>query len=174
MKLIKLSIFIIVAFIISACSVPSNNAISNTVNQATELVNSSNAETSFPSSLSTNNLSQTTEEPPRELTPTSTSTPDIFAALYNCNVEISFVSGPLKKTLTSFSVLDKDYFFDKGDKFKPGKGTAVYYEELRYFILHSSYANGNIFQPMEAEFLRKFLEYWGTSGTEFIQGQIDH
>ena len=173
MRILKLSIFILLAFIISACSMPSNNAITGMVNQATEFVNISNAETSFPSSMSTNDLSQTTEEPPLQSTPTPTSTPDIFTGLYNCNMEISFVSGPLEGEITSFSVLGKEYFYDKGDKFNPGKGTAVYYEELHYFILHSSYANGNIFQPMEAEFLRKFLEYWGTTGAEFIQGQID-
>ena len=26
---------------------------------------------------------------------------------------------------------------------------------------------------MEAEFIRKYLEYWGGTGTEYIQGQID-
>jgi hypothetical protein len=88
-------------------------------------------------------------------------------------MEISFLSGPLEGETTSFLVLGKDYFYEKEDKFTPGKGTAVYYEEVQYFILHSSYTNGNIFQPMEGEFLRKFLEYWGMPGNDYIQGQID-
>jgi hypothetical protein len=70
-------------------------------------------------------------------------------------------------------VLTKDYFLNKGDKFAPGKGTAVYYEEHHYFILHSSFYNGNMLRPMEAEFLRKHLEYWGTADNEYIERQIN-
>jgi len=40
-------------------------------------------------------------------------------------------------------MVDREYFYDRGDKFDPGKGTGVYYWEPHYFILHSSYVNGN-------------------------------
>ena len=54
-----------------------------------------------------------------------------------------------------------------------GKGTAIFYEESPYLILHSSYVNGNILRPMEAEFIRKYLEHWGNRGNESIQEQIN-
>ncbi len=88
-------------------------------------------------------------------------------------MEIRFTTGPLSDKSSTFDVLDRDYFYDKGDKFAPGKGTAIFYEVQRYFILHSAYVRGNVLRPMEAEFLRKYLEYWGTTGTEYIEGQID-
>jgi len=107
------------------------------------------------------------------LTPPPTPTPDPYSALYGCQMEIRFATGPLSDKSSNFNVLDRDYFYDKGDKFAPGKGTAIFYEAQRYFILHSAYVKGNVLRPMEAEFLRKYLEYWGTTGTEYIEGQID-
>lgn len=104
---------------------------------------------------------------------TPTPTPDPFSSLYGCEMEVKFVSGPLESKSTNFTVLDQDYFFDKQDKFDPGKGTGVYYEFLHYFILHSSYYKGNILRPLEAEFLRKYLENWGETENEYIQYQMD-
>jgi len=104
---------------------------------------------------------------------TPTPTPDPFFSLYGCEMEVEFDSGPLDSKSINVSVLDQDYFFDKGNKFDPGKGTSVYYKEQHYFIMHSSYINGNILRPLEAEFIRKYLEYWGGTGTEYIQGQMD-
>lgn len=106
--------------------------------------------------------------------PTLTPTPNPFTQFYGCNMELVFTSGPLASKGTQFAVLERDYFVDKGDKFNPGKGTSIYYEDPHYFILHSSFVNGNALRPMEAEFLRKYLEYWGTSGEAYIQGQIDN
>ncbi len=88
-------------------------------------------------------------------------------------MKLEFVSGPLESKTTKFTVLGQDYFVDKADKFDPGKGTSIYYQFQHYFILHSSYVNGNILRPMEAEFIRKYLEYWGESGSQYVQGQID-
>ncbi len=106
-------------------------------------------------------------------TPTLSPTPDIFSTLYGCEMEIRFVSGALESRTTDFSVLGRDYFDDKADKFDAGKGTGIFYEAQRYFILHSAYINSNILRPLEAEFLRKYLENWGNSSNDFIQGQID-
>ncbi len=86
---------------------------------------------------------------------------------------MKFTSGPLKGKKSKFTVLTEDYFADKGERFYPGEKTAVYYEGPRYLILHSAFANGNILRPLEAEFIRYYLEYWGESGTEFIQDRID-
>ena len=105
--------------------------------------------------------------------PVATPTPDPFPNLYDCEMEITFTSGPLKSKSSNFTVLGEDYFLDKGDKFDPGKGTSIYYSDQHYFILHSSFVNGNLLRPMEAEFLRKYLEYWGSSGEAYVQGQID-
>lgn len=105
--------------------------------------------------------------------PTPTLTPNPFANLYDCQMQINFLSGPLENKGTEFEVLGKDYFFDKGDKFEIGKGTGVYYESQHYFILHSSFLNGNIFREMEAEFLRKYLENWGWVDAEYINERIN-
>ena len=105
--------------------------------------------------------------------PTPTPTPDPFANLYNCQMEIKFLSGPLEDKGTSFEVLGRDYFWEKGDKFEAGKGTGVFYESQHYFILHSSVLNGNIFHDLEAEFLRRYLENWGWVSTAYIQQRID-
>jgi len=117
------------------------------------------------------NAEVTTDEVNNHFTPTPT--PDPFESLYGCEMQVIFTSGPLASNSADFTVLDQDYFFDKDDKFDPGQGTGVYYGFLHYFILHSSYVKGNILRPMEAEFIRKYLEYWGESGNEYIQEQIN-
>jgi hypothetical protein len=124
-------------------------------------------ETAEVSPTDTNELGQTP-------LPTPPTTPNPFASLYGCEMELTFSSGPLESKTTQFDVLGEDYFSDKGDKFKPGKGTSIFYQDLHYFIIHSAYVNGNILRPMEAEFLRKYLEYWGSSGNAYTQGQIDN
>lgn len=106
-------------------------------------------------------------------TVTATPTPDLFSSLHGCEMDLSFLTGPLESKTSEFSVLDKEYFFDKGDKFAVGKGTSIFYEAQRYFIIHSSYVNGNMLKPMEAEFMRRYLENWANTGPEYIQGQID-
>ena len=111
---------------------------------------------------------------PAAAVPTASPTLDPFSTLYNCDMEISFTSGPLESKSTDFKVLGLDYFQDKGDKFDPGKGTGIYYEAQHYFIIHSSYVNGNILRPMQAEFIRKYLEYWGESGSKYIEGQMQN
>ncbi len=108
-----------------------------------------------------------------ENSPAPTPTPDPFANFYNCQMQIQFISGPLENKGTEFQVLGRDYFWDKGDKFEIGKGTGVYYESQHYFILHSSFLNGNIFREMEAEFLRKYLENWGLGNSQDIQEKIN-
>lgn len=106
-------------------------------------------------------------------TPSFTPTPNPFSTLYDCQMEIDFISGPLEKRSTEFRILGEDYFTNKANKFEPGKGTGIFYENERYFIIHSAYLNGNILRPMEAEFMRKYLEYWGGTGNQYIQDQID-
>ncbi len=96
-----------------------------------------------------------------------------FPNLYGCKMVMKFTSGPLKGKKSKFTVLTEDYFTDKGEQFYPGEKTAVYYEGPRYLILHSAFADGNILRPLEVEFIRYYLEYWGESGTEFIQDRID-
>ena len=86
---------------------------------------------------------------------------------------MTFTSGPLEGEGTRYLMLDESYFFDKGDKFDTGKNTGIFYNEQRYVILHSGYNNGNILSPLEIEFLRKYLEEWGNSGTDYIEGQIE-
>jgi hypothetical protein len=93
---------------------------------------------------------------------------------YGCEMILEFTSGPLKNKDSSFTVLDKSYFLDKGDKFDIGKGTGIYYEDNHYFILHSSFVNGNMLRPMEAEFLRRYLENWGNTETSYIKDQMDN
>ena len=106
-------------------------------------------------------------------TPTPTQIPDPFKDFYGCEMQLKLISGPLEGQSTEFKILDKSYFEDKGDKFAVGKGTAVFYDKSPYLIVHSSYVNGNILRPMEAEFIRKYLEHWGNCGNESIQEQID-
>jgi hypothetical protein len=114
----------------------------------------------------------------KSILPTNTiiepvATPNPFSNLYGCAMEIKFISGPLESKGTQFKVLNKDYFFDKGDQFFPGKKTGVFYEEQHYFIIHSSYVNGDIFKPLEAEFIRIYLESWGDTSLDYIQKQIE-
>jgi hypothetical protein len=105
--------------------------------------------------------------------PTLTPTPDPLGNLFDCQMTIEFTSGPLESNSTTFSVLGEDYFTEKGDKFALGKGTGIYYEPMHYFILHSSYIRRIFDQPLEAEFIRKYLESWGPAGPQTIQGNID-
>ncbi len=113
---------------------------------------------------------ETVEEEYRDLI---AQTEEIFPDLYNCKMELSFTTGPLAGMKTSFTILGRDYFSNKGDEFFPGKNTAVYYEKPKYLILHSAFLDGNMLKPLEAEFIRYYLEYWGTSGNAFVQGNID-
>ena len=103
--------------------------------------------------------------------PTPAATP--FPDIYGCEMKMEFTSGPLKGKDSKFTVLDEDYFYDKGDQFYPGENSAVYYSGPKYLILHSAFENGNVLQPLEAEFIRYYLEYWGESGPDYIQEQID-
>jgi len=106
--------------------------------------------------------------------PEPTPTPNLFPVIYNCEIEMEFTSGPLEGKGSKFTVLGEEYFNEKGDLFYPGEKTAVYYVGPKYLILHSAFQNGNVLRPLEAEFIRFYLEYWGESGTDYIQGQIDN
>lgn len=105
-------------------------------------------------------------------TPSPTATPTIIPDLYGCDMELRFTSGPLEGTGTLFSMIDRSYFYDKGDKFDTGKNTGVFYEDQRYLILHSGYQDGNLSNPLEIEFLRKYLELWGNNEIAYIEEQI--
>lgn len=150
---------------LSACSPSSAN---NTPIYEREDLVGSNATTTVTQSP---NQEEAPEVDEPNIEPTPTENP--FSTFYGCNMTIEFVDGPLESKATDFKVLGMDYFYDKGDKFDPGKGTSIYYQYQHYFILHSSFVNGNILRPMEAEFIRKYLEYWGESGEKYVQGQID-
>ncbi|MBU2578419.1 hypothetical protein KKA69_06400 [Patescibacteria group bacterium] len=138
--------------------------------------------TSFikPTQNSTNTIidDQSSLTPIQTLTPTPTSTPTptptIVPNLYGCNMEIRFLTGPLEEEGTTFSMLDESYFYDKGDKFEPGKNTGLFYEEPRYLILHSGYQGSNILTPLEIEFVRNYLEQWGNNGQDYIEEQIQN
>jgi len=106
-------------------------------------------------------------------TPTVPTTTHPFPYIYNCEMQMKFTSGPLAGKSAEFTVLGEEYFDDKGDLFYPGEKTAVFYDGPNYLILHSAFQNGNALRPLEAEFLRQFLEYWGDSGNEYIQTQMD-
>jgi hypothetical protein len=167
---------ILVAFLLTGCLSPIDasqgiNIGPSNISSGTELENPTNTATPEINNTSQPGIEAPISEP--SPTPTLTPTPDPFSQLYDCDMEIDFTSGPLEKKSTEFKVLGKDYFIDKGDKFAVGKGTGIYYENQRYFIIHSAYLRGNILRPMEAEFLRKYLEYWGGTGNQYIQGQID-
>jgi hypothetical protein len=150
---------------LSACS--PNSANNTPIYEREDLVGSSASTTPPPSP----NQTETSETNEPSIEPTPTENP--FSTFYGCDMTINFVDGPLESKSTDFKVLGMDYFYDKGDKFDPGKGTSVYYQYQHYFILHSSFVNGNILRPMEAEFIRKYLEYWGESGEQYVQEQID-
>ena len=106
-------------------------------------------------------------------TPTPTATPTIVPILYGCAMEIRFISGPMEGYSTTFTMVEREYFYDKGDKFDPGKNTGVFYEIQRYLILHSGYQYGNLSNPLEAEFIRKYLESWGNNNQDYVEGQIE-
>lgn len=159
---------ILIFIFIGACSSldsPDNASKNSTLESPTKILTTEVAEIQEPFS------SEATIAKP---TPSPTPTPDPFSDLYGCEMELKFISGPLESRETQFTVLGKDYFHEKGNKFDPGKGTSIYYEEQHYFILHSSYVNGNILKPMEAEFIRFYLENWGDAGPDYIQRQIDN
>lgn len=172
MKRSILYLFLLLTFLLAACRPAASQ---NTPMYSREDLVGSSAATAT-SSPPENQAPATTEEAtaaPTEnvITPTPTENP--FATLYDCDMKLEFVSGPLESKTTEFKVLGQDYFVEKEDKFDPGKGTSIYYQFQHYFILHSSYVNGNVLRPMEAEFVRKYLEYWGESGSQYIQGQIE-
>ena len=171
----NLLLFLILTFLVSI-SPPRSVIIAEfhrlaSANNPPVVIDSAPEATLLPDIPEVGELASTPE--PVEIVPTPTATPSIYAALYNCQMELRFTSGPLDGRDTHFTVLGRDYFYDKGDQFDLGKGTSVYYEEQRYFILHSSYLNDPLPQPMEAEFLRRFLENWGNHGPMHIQAKID-
>jgi hypothetical protein len=87
-------------------------------------------------------------------------------------MELRFISGPLDGTGTTFTMIDRSYFYDKGDKFDTGKNTGLFYEDQHYIILHSGYLGGNLSNPLEIEFLRKYIELWGNNEKAYIEDQI--
>lgn len=112
---------------------------------------------------------QLPEEAPAQTAPSEPPFPE----LYDCEVDLVLMDGPLAGNRTRFTVLGQDYFADKGDKFFPGRNTAVYYELVRYLILHSAYLDGNLLKPLEAEFLRFYLEFWGDPEPREVQSRIE-
>ncbi len=162
----------IIALVLSGCFHPEANAAPinfiHTEIKPTEIIQ----ESSSNEADNTIRISEPTAITTKIL-PTVPPTPEPAPDLYGCEMRIEFSSGPLKDQISEFQVLDEKYFEEKSDKFAVGKGTAVYYESQPYLILHSSYVNGNVLQPMEAELIRKYLEQWGRNGNEFIQNQID-
>ncbi len=124
-----------------------------------------NSGTPFPTPTPTTTFTPT-------LTPTPTPTPTIIPDLYGCDMELRFLSGPLEGYGTTFTMVEREYFYNKGDKFATGKNTGVFYENQRYLILHSGFLGGDYSQPLEAEFLRNYLELWGSNDNAYIEGQI--
>jgi len=134
------------------------------------------AATPFTAALTQPDPTQTQEETLPILIstePSPTPEPTPFPSLYDCKMEIHFTSGPLADQSTRFTVLGEDYFSEKGEKFYPGKNTAVYYNYPQYLILHSAYDDGNLLKPLEAEFLRFYLERWGDLSNNEIADNID-
>ena len=152
MKSLHVIIFLIIAILLSSCGTPT---LTPTLEFSSEEITTDSATTALPED---NILSTPVAVSP---TPSPTSTQNPFASLYGCKMQLNINSGPLESKKTQFTVLGEDYFSDKGDKFKTGKGTGIYYQDQHYFIIHSSYVNGNILRPMEGELFRKYLEYWG-------------
>jgi len=171
MKNIRYLLLIIIAFLLTGCFYPEVNA---------ETSQSNDRQTSATLMLREDDSTEVENPPiseaapvPTKTLPTILTTSDPSPDLYGCKMSIEFTSGPLENQTSEFAVLDETYFQDKGDNFAVGKGTAIYYETQPYLILHSSYVNGNMLKPMEAEFIRKYLEHWGKNGNEFIQERID-
>ena len=161
---------------LSGCYFPTPSPVYKSPLQLVDTI--STREPSAPQSTPSPNLNDHITDPttaviPNFNTATPTQTPDPFTNLYDCQMQILFLSGPLENKGTAFKVLGKDYFWDKGDKFEIGKGTGIYYESSHYFILHSSFLNGNIFRDLEAEFVRRYLENWGWLDNATIQENID-
>ena len=167
MKRSLISIFFLITILLTACR---PDAAATPVYSRDDLVGSS---ASTPTPQETIEETELPQNTPTPIAPTPTPTENPFATLYGCEMQLNFQSGPLESKTTNFKVLSQDYFRDKGDKFDPGKGTSIYYQFQHYFILHSSFVNGNILRPMEAEFIRKYLEYWGESGDKYVEGQIE-
>ena len=131
---------------------------------------------SSPSQFLTEPPSETSilsDNKPPSTTLIATPTAHPFPDLYNCEIKMKFTSGPLEGKSSEFLILGQEYFDDKGELFYPGEKTAVFYDGPKYLILHSAFQNGNVLRPLEAEFIRKYLEYWGESGTDYIQTQMD-
>lgn len=177
MRIQKYVLTTIISIILVGCAVPLTSASQPLISQGIVSESGFRSDTSITPTQqekakveSENTDLLTIEASP---TPSPTPTQDPFSSLYDCQMEINFISGPLDNKSTEFTVLGMDYFEDKADKFSPGQGTGIFYETQRYFIIHSAYQNGNILRPMEAEFIRKYLEYWGGTGNQYIQGQID-
>jgi len=171
MKNIRYLLLIIIAFLLTGCFYPEVNA---------ETSQSNDHQTSATLMLRKDDSTEVENPPISEAAPVPTKTlPTILTTsnpspdLFGCKMRIEFTTGPLENQTSEFAVLDETYFQDKGDNFAVGKGTAIYYETQPYLILHSSYVNGNMLKPMEAEFIRKYLEHWGKNGNEFIQERID-
>lgn len=171
MRIFRYLSLIVFAVLLTGCFFPSVNAETTQQNtiQRTTIPEEEQAISIEEDQAS---ISRTTPLPTKTL-PTLPSVEDSSPDLYGCNMSIEFSTGPLENQTSEFEVLDETYFEDKGDKFAVGKGTAIYYELQPYLILHSSYVNGNILKPMEAEFIRKYLENWGKNGNEYIQDKID-
>ena len=165
---------ITIAVLLAGCFYPSVNAETsyNTYNTNQQITTTQTIEVNPSTTINQSGPVKETPRPTKEL-PDITQTPDLSPNLYGCEMRIEFTSGPLENQTSEFEVLDESYFEEKGDKFAVGKGTAVYYESQPYIILHSSYVNGNILKPMEAEFMRKYLENWGRNDNDYIQSQID-
>lgn len=171
MKIIRFFPIIIIAFLITGCFYPEVNAAPSNFMEP-QLKPTTVTEEKPLADGDTPTIQEPTAEPTKilpEIISTQIPAPD----LYGCQARIEFSSGPLENKTSEFDVLDETYFLEKGDQFAVGKGTAIYYESQPYIILHSSYVNGNVLRPMEAEFIRKYLEDWGRNGDEYIQGQID-
>lgn len=176
MKQFKYSIlFLTILLLASACAPVIEAADGATGGALTESVWVDKSPTDVPEdgNLSGEKLADENSVDPALIPFTPTPTPDPFARFYGCQMEMKVLTGPLESKVSTFEVLGRDYFADKGDKFAFGKGTGVFYEQQRYLILHSSYINSNALRPMEAEFLRRYLENWGNHGPEYVREQID-
>jgi hypothetical protein len=165
-KYLAAILFLLMGMILSADHVRTYNIVRSSIQEPSPI-----SQANDPTAVATPapNLAEVNQIPTIQPTPT----PDPFPNLYSCTMKLSFTSGPLAGNSTDFSVLGEEYFAEKGDSFFPGKNTAVYYDPPRYLILHSAFENGNMLKPLEAEFIRFYLEYWGDSGNAFVQGNID-
>ena len=171
MKIIRYFSLITIAVLLTGCLYPSGNPITSTTDDP-QVVTPQPTDEALPTAAHEPEIVDS-EPVPKKILPLIPENIETTPDLYGCEMRIEFTSGPLADQISEFEVLDETYFEDKGDKFAVGKGTAVYYESQPYLILHSSYVNGNILKPMEAEFIRKYLENWGRNGNDYIQEQIN-